>query len=58
MLTISIENGKAKETGREYNYISLKHDGEEFNRIFIKNTEIQYFDKIVGEYQRAKNDIK
>lgn len=54
ILTISFKKANAKETGREYEYVSIEIDGVEINRIFIKNTEKSYFSSLIGSYQKTK----
>jgi len=52
ILSISLEQGIAKESGRAYEYVSLKIDGTEINRIFIKQTEKTYFASLTGDYSK------
>jgi len=55
MLKISFEKANAKASGREYEYVSISFNGTELTRIFIKQTEKQYFSTLLGIYEKKKD---
>jgi len=52
MIKVELKTANAKESGRPYEYISLSFDGVEFQRVFIKNTEKEYYSKMLGTYKK------
>jgi len=53
MLEISLEQANAKATGRLYEYVSIKVEGIELTRIFIKGTEKSYYESLLGSYKKT-----
>jgi len=52
VLNISFQKANAKESGREYEYVSINIDGTELTRIFIRQTEKTYYQSLLGDYQK------
>lgn len=54
-LLLQIVSANAKETGRPYQYVSIKIEDVELPRIYIKDTEKSYYASLIGEYEKSSN---
>lgn len=52
-LELRITDGKTKD-GRQYQALDLLLDDRQFNRLFIKPTELPFYSEIVGIYERKQ----
>lgn len=52
-IKIELKNGTAK-SGTKYTYVQLIIDEVVIDRIFLKETEKEYFTKLEGEYKLQK----
>lgn len=49
-LTVSIKDGVSKKTGAAYVYVSIEVNSTELTRMFIKPTELDFFQTLEGTY--------
>jgi len=54
MLKIQYLDAVSNKTGvaKPYKYVSISHDDVELTRLFIKPTEKQYYQNLVGDYDK------
>lgn len=54
-ITITSEVGTQKDTGRQYKYVSIKNGTVELTRLFIKPTEVSFYDNLYGTYSKQED---
>lgn len=52
-INIALKNGTAK-SGTKYTYVQILIDEVVIDRIFLKETEKEFFSKLEGEYKLQK----